>query len=124
MDTNNLIEQARDGDVLAIDAVCNLIEQQQRELETERMRLAACSTAALGYFDGCCDEYKSASLDDVLRLRARLEAAKKLIARLAFVLDSFDPSEPIGCTYKWIGPDPDLVDKALAAAKQWKEIKE
>ncbi|HEP9695501.1 TPA: hypothetical protein VDV99_006472, partial [Pseudomonas aeruginosa] len=40
------------------------------ELETERMRLAGCGVAALGYFDGCADAYKSASLSDVLRLRA------------------------------------------------------
>jgi hypothetical protein len=39
------------------------------ELETERLRLAACGVAALGYFEGCKDEYRSASLEDVLRLR-------------------------------------------------------
>jgi hypothetical protein len=46
-----------------------------RELETERMRLAACGVAALGYFNGCEDAYKSASLDDVLALRAERDAA-------------------------------------------------
>jgi len=40
-------------------------------LETERIRLAACSSAALGYFTECSDEYKSASLSDVLELRAK-----------------------------------------------------
>lgn len=38
------------------------------ELERERMRLAACGVAALGYFDGCKPEYESASLGDVIRL--------------------------------------------------------
>lgn len=47
------------------------------ELETERMRLAACGVAALGYFDGCKDEYRSASLEDVLRLYASMKEAKK-----------------------------------------------
>ena len=40
----------------------------EKELETERMRLAGCGVAAIGYFTECADEYKSASLDDVLRL--------------------------------------------------------
>lgn len=48
------------------------IAELEAEIERERMRLAACSAAALGYFDGCIDEYKSASLDDVLRLREQL----------------------------------------------------
>jgi hypothetical protein len=39
------------------------------ELERERMRLAA-----LGYFDNCAEEYKSASLSDVLTLRAAYDA--------------------------------------------------
>ena len=52
------------------------IEALRAQLETERMRLAACGTAALGYFDGCNDEYRSASLEDVLRLRAQLRTAR------------------------------------------------
>jgi hypothetical protein len=51
-------------------------ERLKENLETERLRLAACSVAALGYFDECKDEYKSASLSDVLALRTELEAAK------------------------------------------------
>ena len=51
----------------------------ERELENERMRLAACGTAALGYYDGCADEYRSASLDDVLRLRAEVERLRTLL---------------------------------------------
>lgn len=42
--------------------------ESERKLERERLRLAVCGTAALGYFQGCKDEYKSSSLDDVLRL--------------------------------------------------------
>jgi hypothetical protein len=57
---------------------CDLIiDRLEKELERERRRLAACGTAALGYFDGCKDEYKSASLDDVLRLREENEALMK-----------------------------------------------
>ncbi|MGK8780541.1 hypothetical protein ACRS7U_01610 [Pseudomonas aeruginosa] len=52
------------------------------ELETERMRLAGCGVAALGYFDGCVDAYKSASLSDVLRLRADCDAALARVAEL------------------------------------------
>jgi len=58
---------------------CKKLEQQLKEandkLEVERMRLAGCSVAALGYFDGCDDEYKSASLDDVLSLYEQLKEA-------------------------------------------------
>jgi len=49
------------------------VAELKTELERERIRLAACGTAALGYYNGCNDEYKSASLDDVLRLRKDAE---------------------------------------------------
>jgi hypothetical protein len=49
------------------------VAELKTELERERIRLAACGSAALGYYDGCKDEYKSASLDDVLRLRKDAE---------------------------------------------------
>lgn len=58
------------------------LNSTKEELETERMRLAGCGVAALGYFDGCCDEYKSSSLDDVLRLRQQLKAAQEEIITL------------------------------------------
>ncbi|HBO3955364.1 TPA: hypothetical protein ACQGV3_006367 [Pseudomonas aeruginosa] len=58
------------------------------ELETERMRLAGCGVAALGYFDGCADAYKSASLSDVLRLRADCDAALAEVAGLRSLLNS------------------------------------
>lgn len=50
------------------------------DAERERMRLAACGVAALGYFNGCADEYRSASLDDVLRLRAENERLRETAA--------------------------------------------
>lgn len=52
------------------------------ELEIERQRLVACSVAALGYFEGCADVYRSASLNDVLKLRAECDAAKARVAEL------------------------------------------
>ena len=48
------------------------VERLKDALETESMRLAACGVAALGYFGGCAEEYHSASLHDVLALRALL----------------------------------------------------
>lgn len=48
------------------------VRHLENELERERLRLAACGVAALGYFDGCAPEYESASLRDVLRLRAQI----------------------------------------------------
>lgn len=65
----------------AITQLRQRVAELEKELERERMRLAACSAAALGYFEGCCDEYKSASLDDVLRLR---ESIEKLTAERDF----------------------------------------
>lgn len=44
------------------------VRRIEDELERERMRLAACGVAALGYFDGCSPAYDSASLQDVIRL--------------------------------------------------------
>lgn len=69
----------------AIDAAVAMIdrlEAAEGELETERMRLAACGIAALGYFEGCTKKYTSASLDDVLNLRKRLEAAEKELVEI------------------------------------------
>jgi len=59
------------------------------ELETERQRLTACGVAVLGYFDGCADAYRSASLEDVLKLRAECDAALARIAEL-------EKQEPVG----------------------------
>ena len=62
----------------------------ERQLEVERMRLAACGVAALGYFEGCADEYRSASLDDVLRLHARLAALTSHMNEVHEVLGGTD----------------------------------
>ena len=62
-----------EGEIAKRDA---RIADLEHALEVESMRLAACGTAALGYFDGCAGEYKSGSLDDVLKLLAELAAIK------------------------------------------------
>ena len=66
------------------------LNSTKEELETERMRLAGCGVAALGYFEGCRDEYKSSSLDDVLRLRQQLQAAQEEIADLKNTIKTRD----------------------------------
>lgn len=75
----NLVERLREAciDWGVANEAADEIATLRKELEIERLRLAACGVAALGYFEGCCDEYKSASLDDVLRMREELEAARK-----------------------------------------------
>lgn len=67
-------------DVDLAEAFATRIAELMHNLETERLRLAACGTAALGYFDSCLDEYKSASLDDVLKLRQQLADTQRLLA--------------------------------------------
>ena len=69
-----------------ITALTQRAEAAEAEREIERMRLAACGVAALGYFNGCEDVYKSASLEDVLKLRAEVEALRKDAARLCGAL--------------------------------------
>lgn len=54
----------------------------QDELEVERLRLAACGVAALGYFEGCKPEFRSGSLEDVLRLYKDCESLKRQVASL------------------------------------------
>lgn len=72
------------------------------ELETERMRLVGCGVAALGYFDGCADAYKSASLSDVLRFRADCDAALARVAELERPLDAthYYPKAPANRQYR------------------------
>lgn len=66
------------------------IEMLEAECEKERMRLAACGVAALGYFDGKChDDYKSASLDDVMSLRKRADLVDKKLKIAVAVLKNF-----------------------------------
>ena len=66
------------------------LEAAENELERGRIRLAVCGTAARGYFEGCLDEYESASLDDVLLMRDKLEAAERDAER-----------------YRWLRTNPD-----------------
>lgn len=64
----------------------------RNELETERMRLAGCGVAALGYFEGCKDEYRSASLGDVLQLKASHDALQEQVKMLRTAAANFvDP---------------------------------
>lgn len=89
-----LAEAAKNADKIAawgkiLDRNAELEAENARlreELETERMRLAGCGVAALGYFDGCCDEYKSASLNDVLKLRKEVEALRAVVEAGAYLL--------------------------------------
>jgi hypothetical protein len=53
----------------------------KQQLEEERLRLAACGVAALGYFDGCKDEYRSASLEDTLKLYAENQQLKQQLSK-------------------------------------------
>lgn len=73
------------------DAALARVAELEAELKTECMRLAACGTAALGYFDGCADAYKSASLSDVLRLRGDCDAALAKVAELESKLSDTQP---------------------------------
>ncbi|MDU0688824.1 hypothetical protein Q8W98_12225 [Pseudomonas aeruginosa] len=78
----------RDEHAKRLEAALARVAGLEAELETERMRLAGCGVAALGYFDGCADAYKSASLSDVLRLRADCDAALAEVAGLRSLLNS------------------------------------
>lgn len=98
----------------ALQSQAERIKELEAECEVERLRLTACGVAALGYFDGCKDEYKSASLDDVLRLNKRctdlraelgdlpeaqaemLSEIKQLRAELAAIA----ATEPVA--YRWV----------------------
>lgn len=76
--------------VMALDALVRAEKRARRseeECERERVRLAGCGTAALGYSGAEVkpgDYAHSASYDDVMRLRARADAAE---ARLASVYE-------------------------------------
>jgi len=66
------------------------IEELEKQLETEQMRLTACSTAALGYFTDCLPEYRSASLEDVLQLRQQLVERDALVERMQSVIEDLE----------------------------------
>ena len=52
------------------------LAQCRDELETERMKLAACGLAAVGEYDGAIEKYQSISLHDVINLRREFDALK------------------------------------------------
>ena len=85
------------------------------ELERERIRLAACGSAALGYYDGCNDEYKSASLDDVLRLLKDAERYNKLWAMksISLIIAFFGN----GCVNKCRKDVEAMIDAAMKEAQ-------
>lgn len=59
------------------------VENLKTELEIERMRLAVCGVAALGYYkEPVLDKYKSASLSDVLQLQKIAADAQEQIISL------------------------------------------
>lgn len=66
------------------------LAEARQQLETERMRLAACSTAALGYFTDCLPEYRSAALEDVLQLRQQLVEQDALVERMQSVIEDLE----------------------------------
>jgi len=70
------------------DALRSKLEAVEKELEVERMRLAACGVAALGYFNGCAKEYESASLYDVMELRAKNDALRAKV-------EAMEKQEPV-----------------------------
>lgn len=60
----------------------NEVENLKGELERERMRLAGCGVAALGYFQNCAPEYDSASLQDTLRLYKKYDSYYKELCKI------------------------------------------
>ena len=113
-------------------------EKAEKELETERMRLVGCSIAALGYFKGCVDEYKSASLSDVLALKAKYDSAvsdykelsqcfekaeaqvKMLVEALALSSHAIKATRFGGVSPKLLESISDKCDEALAKIKKQK----
>lgn len=62
----------------SLASLAQRLAKENSELERERVRLAGCGVAALGYVKEPVPEYgDSASLQDVLRLRRRCEVAEK-----------------------------------------------
>ncbi|GAB6036189.1 hypothetical protein JCM15519_07480 [Fundidesulfovibrio butyratiphilus] len=62
-----------------IRALLDEVKRLKAELEHERLRLAACGVAALGYTNDAGGA-ESASFDEVVRLRARAEKAERHLA--------------------------------------------
>lgn len=76
------LREERDLFRTASEAAELRIVELKNELEVEHMRLAGCGVAALGYFEGCADEYKSASLSFILKLRGETETLRAKLARV------------------------------------------
>jgi hypothetical protein len=78
------LEKEREGteNGWGMEALQEQLAAVTKELEVEHGRLAACGVAALGYFEGCADEYRSASLEDVLALKDKLAAVTKELDEL------------------------------------------
>lgn len=55
-------------------AIREQLTECTKELETERMKLAACGLAAIGEFAEFIDKYDSISLRDVIELRRKYDA--------------------------------------------------
>lgn len=107
---------------VAITELLDRLETTEKELEKERLRLAACSVAALGYFEGCAQEYRSAALDDVLKLRAKIVEMEKqaLVCRVEDVAHagSLLPASSVPEGFKLVPIEP--TDAMLKAAqKEW-----
>lgn len=77
------------------------LAEARQQLETERMRLAACSTAALGHFTDCLPEYRSAALEDVLQLRQQLVEQDALVERMReSLIECLDDSNQVLAEYE------------------------
>ncbi len=72
-----------------IPALIAHVRELETQLETERMRLGVCGVAALGYFTDCKEEYRSASLEDVLRLYAKAGELERQVKEMEVEIDSF-----------------------------------
>jgi DNA repair exonuclease SbcCD ATPase subunit len=102
------------------------ITSLKEQLETERLRLAACGVAALGYFDGCKDEYRSASLEDTLRLYAKNQELKAQLAEANRNLKEFgelyiERGEQLAECKKELSEMTMRVDENTLDAIRWRE---
>ena len=87
----------REDLIRIVDQVNKYNIELKDELERERLRLAACGVAALGYFDGCKEEYKSASLTDVIRLYSDYVKLQKQLEKAESVLEWYADHENWTC---------------------------
>jgi hypothetical protein len=95
----------QDCDTCPLIQLATIARENAAEADRERMRLAACGVAAIGYFDGCADEYKSASLDDVLRCRVEADKWRKVAEYLSHRLGVKSWMSLTGITRRALGGD-------------------